>query len=241
MADWTETHERRTFAVETKFVVERALGEIIRQWARAHLSADPYGSGAHGDQYRTASIYFDTPEFDVFYRRGSSGRSKFRIRRYDAASEVFLERKLTRPGVVTKRRTRVPIASLGQLDPAHADRVWPGQWFERRVRLRGLRPVCQVFYMRTARVGPSSRGQVRLTIDEALSAAPARGAEFVLSADEDAMPVAEADLILELKYSVEMPLMFKDVVERFGLTPRAASKYRLSVAALGYAPGSGIT
>jgi hypothetical protein len=116
MADWTETHERRTFAVKTQFVVERALGEIIRQWARVHLS-----------------------------------------------------------GVVTKRRTRVPIASLDRLDP-----------------------------------------------------------------DEDATPVGDAELVLELKYSVEMPLI-KDLVERFGLTPRAASKYRLRVAALGYAPELGAT
>ena len=65
----------------------------LREWARAHLAPDHFGSGPHGDGYTTTSLYFETPGFDVYHRRGSYGRSKFRIRRYGEADIVFLERK----------------------------------------------------------------------------------------------------------------------------------------------------
>ena len=75
------------------------------QWARAHLDADIHGGGPHGDEYRTTSVYFDNAAFDVFHRRGSFGRSKYRIRRYGDDETVFLERKMRQPAVLAKRRT----------------------------------------------------------------------------------------------------------------------------------------
>jgi hypothetical protein len=39
-----------------------------------------------------------------------------------------------------------------------------------------------------------------------------------------------------LKYAGEMPAIFRTLVEQFGLVSQSASKYRLGVVALGYAP-----
>ena len=77
--------ETRPFASEVKFVIAAALGEQIRAWARANLEPDPYGGGAFNDWYHTASLYFDTAAGDVFHRRRSFGRSKYRVRRYGEA------------------------------------------------------------------------------------------------------------------------------------------------------------
>ena len=231
MSHGADGRDTRARAAETKFVVNRTLGEIIRAWARERLSADPHGAGPFGDQYRTASVYFDTSDYDVFYRRGSFARSKFRARRYECADVIFLERKLTRPGLVTKRRTRVGVEALAAI--GGADPLEPGRWFRRRVQMRRLEPVCQLSYLRTARVATTADGPVRLTLDEDVRALPALGWAF---SSEVGTPVLDREIILELKYAHHMPPIFKSLVEQFGLVPQSASKYRLGVVALGYAP-----
>ena len=234
MSQSSDARETRASVAEVKFLIEPELGAAIRAWARHRLGPDPHGIGEFGDQYRTTSVYFDTADYDVFYRRGSFGRSKFRARRYDCTDAVFLERKLTKPGLVTKRRTRVSQAELRRLDAVDRDRTWAGDWFLRRLRLRNLRPVCQVSYHRTARVLATERGPIRLTLDEQVRALPFAGLSF---GGGLGAPVVGERLILELKYSVKMPEAFETLVERFGLVPQTASKYRLGVVALGYAPG----
>jgi hypothetical protein len=231
MSHGANGRDLRARAAETKFVVDRALGETIRTWARARLDADPHGAGLFGDEYRTASVYFDTTEFDVFYRRGSYARSKYRARRYGCGDVVFLERKLARPGLVTKRRTRVDVETLAETPRANA--MEPGGWFQRRLLVRGLKPVCQVSYLRTARMTPTAHGPLRLTLDEDVRVLPA--SDWAFSSDIGT-PVLDSQLILELKYQGEMPPLFRALVEQFGLVPRSASKYRLGLVALGYAP-----
>src|SRR5262249_7163240 len=137
---------------------------------------DPNADGASGDTYRITSLYFDTASFGVFYRDGSHGRAKYRVRRYDSAATVFLERKLRARGVVTKRRTLVPATDLRWLaEPCPA---WSGNWFRRRVDARQMSPACQISYVRTALVGLTDSGLIRLTIDDGLSATGAAGAGF---------------------------------------------------------------
>src|SRR5436190_11041580 len=144
------SRETRARASEIKFLVEPARAADIRSWARANLTPDPHGSGPFGDEYETASIYFDTHELDVLGRHGSYGRAKYRIRRYSQGEVVFLERKLRRPRIVAKRRTQTPIADLRRLDEG-GSRDWAGAWFLRRLEARNLRPACQVSYHRMAR------------------------------------------------------------------------------------------
>jgi hypothetical protein len=139
---------------------------------------DPHGSGRFRDEYLTTSVYFDTPQFDVFHRHGSFGRSKYRIRRYGEADVVFLERKLREPTVLAKRRTATALADLERLDTDPAAESWPGRWFQARLAARRLRPVCQVAYRRTARLLRDSEDIVRLTLDDALSAQPLRSLRF---------------------------------------------------------------
>jgi hypothetical protein len=224
------TREVRTFATEIKFVVDTDLAARIRQWARIHLEPDPHGAGPSGDEYLTTSVYFDTDRLDVFHRRGSFGRSKYRIRRYGRDQVVFLERKLREPAVLAKRRTMAPLADLERLTSGDVEAAWPGEWFQARLLARRLRPVCQVSYRRTARLLTTGRSLVRLTLDEALAAQPASDARF---SDDPGVPAINGHHILELKYRYETPSLFKRLVEEFALTPEPASKYRLGMAATG--------
>jgi len=225
------TRETRAFANEIKFVVDERLGARIRDWARANLEPDPHGDGAFGDEYRTTSLYFDTSNYDVFHRRGSHGRAKYRVRRYGDRDVVFLERKLRKPGLLVKRRTLGPIGVLDWLSEDHQIEDWPGEWFHRRLIVRRLRPVCQVSYHRTARGTLNGDGSARLTIDDDLRAVSTNAPLF---RDEPGRAIYGGRTILELKYRQHLPAIFKHLVEAFALEAQPASKYRLSMAALGH-------
>ena len=110
-----DTRETRAAACEIKFVIDERLAPRIKEWARTHLQPDPHGCGTFRDEYRISTLYFDTRRFDVFHRNDSFGRAKYRGRRYGAADAVFFERKLRKPGLLIKRRTRDEIETLDRL------------------------------------------------------------------------------------------------------------------------------
>jgi hypothetical protein len=221
-------HETRPLASEIKFVVDAATGVRIRDWARLRLDRDPFGEGPCGDEYRTTTVYFDTPEFHVFHRHGSYGRSKYRVRRYDGADVAFLERKLRNSRMLTKRRDCVPLGELSRLAGA-IDGNWPGNWLHRRLRLRGLSPVCQIAYERVALVSARDTGTIRLTVDHNIRTMVRRDVNFT---SDDGRPVLPGRMVVELKFRAAMPAVFRQLVEEFKLTPHQVSKYRLAVATL---------
>jgi len=233
MAVATDSRETRDFARELKFLVDGSLGPRLREWARQHLSRDGHGSGPFGDEYTVTSLYFETPEFDVYRRRGSYGRSKYRIRRYGTADVVFLERKFRTNRLLSKRRTIVPIPDLDHLAGPEAEPGWPGYWFHRRVLLRRLSPLVQMSYDRTARVGMASAGPMRMTVDTSLRVLPMPDRAFIPGVG---FPLIEGKCIVELKYRIEVPVLFKRLVETFTLEPAPVSKYRIGLGVLDYAP-----
>lgn len=230
------TQDIRTDAREIKCVVDPATAARIRDWVRQRLTPDPHGSGPHQDEYRTASLYFDTDALDVFHRRGSFGRSKYRIRRYGSSDVVFLERKMRTKALLNKRRTIVALEGLTHLEVDRHD-GWAGDWFRRRIDARRLHIKSQVWYHRTARVGQSPYGVFRLTVDDAIEARPASAAAFQ---PLSGVPALLDAAIVELKFTHEMPAIFKHLVEEFDLQTRAISKYRLAMVALGERDSVGV-
>ncbi len=218
------------FTSETKLLVDTRLGDDLRAWSRQRLGPDPHGSGPFKDQYGVTSVYLDTDAHDVFHRRGSFGRSKYRIRHYENDQAAFLERKLRTRLRLTKRRTRVPLDTVPGLQLNTNDPTHPGHWFFRRVTLRRLRPVCVIRYSRTARMADTAEGPVRMTMDTSVWAGPT---ELVTLTPGSGRTLVEGQMILELKYSGVFPRIFKDLVDEFHLTPRPASKYRFAVQTLG--------
>lgn len=226
-----DPRDPRPLVCEVKFLVDHSTARQIRDWARLHLSCDPNGSGPFSDEYRTTSLYLDTEQFDVFHRRGSFGRAKYRIRRYGDGTTLFLERKLKNRGLLHKRRTPIDLESLDRLgltDSGTHD--WHGHWFHRRLLARRLRPVCEVTYLRTARTALSTEGPIRVTLDEAVQARPADALRFAMA---PGTPALEHHCVLEVKYRASMPALLKQLAERFALTPQPVSKYRLSIETLG--------
>jgi hypothetical protein len=70
---------------------------------------------------------------------------------------------------------------------------------------------------------------MRLTFDNGIMAQPSHSIDVAPTAG---VPVLEKQGIIEMKYCREMPSVFKQLVETFGLSPAQISKYRLSLDAL---------
>jgi hypothetical protein len=221
----------RLAARELKFVVPLALRPRIVEWARQHLAPDGHGEGLHADEYSTSTLYFETSEFDVYKRQGSYGRSKYRIRRYSTPEPVFLERKFRTGKLLAKRRTTVLASDLTRLENDCPDPSWAGFWFHRRIVLRRLRPLLQLSYDRVARVGTSDTGPVRFTIDANLTALPMPDRAFLPGVG---MPFFEDLSIIEIKYRLSLPAMFRPLVETFGLEVQKISKFRAGLRSLDY-------
>jgi hypothetical protein len=222
--------ETRTHASEIKFLVDLDAASKIRAWARRVLPADPHGSGSDRDEYSTTSLYFDTLDFAVFHRAGSYRRSKYRIRRYGTSESVYLERKMRTGKVLSKRRTPVPCSELGKLAGGNVDQKWVGAWFQERLQIRRFAPAIQVSYHRTARVAETAHGIIRLTVDDNLRASPAVGLAVRPGFGET---IIRDQAIIEMKFRVAMPGLFKDLAEQFALEPIRISKYRMAAIELG--------
>lgn len=229
-------NEKRDFAYELKFLLPASAGELALAWAQQHLCPDPQANGSTNGSYLVNSLYFDTPKLDVYNRTGSYSRCKYRVRRYGSETAIFLERKLKSRGQVGKRRTRIPDDELLLLNQKAPLPAWPGYWFHRRLLARDLSPRCQISYERVALIGMSSEGPVRLTLDRQVRCLPA--INWTLADAAGWKPILVNEWILELKFRLAWPALFKTLTEELGLTPQPVSKYRLSVQAFGWDPAS---
>jgi hypothetical protein len=220
------SHEADAF--ELKFHLSTADAGRVEAWARRRLLPDP-----HGDEgaYLTTSLYCDTAGLDVYHRSPGFRRSKFRLRRYELSSEIYLERKRRKGDRVRKRREAIELDDLPLLSGADVPPDWPGLWFFQKMCERALRPVCRIAYRRTAFQGMSSGGPIRLTLDRHVIGAPAN--KWDLSPLADGKPLL-AGVVLEMKFRTSLPLLFRDLLEELPPLGRI-SKYRLSVEAWGLA------
>ena len=211
-------------AFELKFLIDDERAAHVEAWAARRLELDPHADPALGGAYRTTSLYFDTPQLDVYHRTPSYRRRKFRIRRYGAAALAFLERKSKWGDQVEKRRTPLPEHELPLLMTPESAEDWPGFWFHRRLALRNLRPACKIMYHRTAYVGAGDT-PLRLTLDRNVRGLLSAG--WTLVPLDGGLPLLRGRVILELKFRAALPAAFRELIADQRLTPGAVSKYRL--------------
>lgn len=227
MLQGTHSRETRDGAREVKFLATTDHAARVLDWAGSRLEADPNGGGPAGGQYRTTTIYFDTNDRAVYERRGSYGRSKYRIRRYGTSDVAFLERKLRTNRLLSKRRTAISVLDLPDLTAASEDA--PARWFVDRIATRQLLPISQVSYRRHALVGTGLYGPMRLTFDDDIRAQVNGTTIF---APDGGTPILHGHVIIEMKFCIDTPGIMKELVERFALSPVPMSKYRTSIDAL---------
>jgi len=133
--------------------------------------------------------------------------------------------------LVSKRRAAVGLAELERLHENEPDASWPGFWYHQRLLARQLRPICQITYRRIALVALTQYGPVRLTLDRSIQAVALNSVGF--NDESRGVPLSDDQVIVEFKFRVDMPVLFKDLVAQFAILPKRISKYRLAIVALG--------
>ena len=212
-------------AFELKFSLDQDRAAQVEAWAHGRLLPDPHGDPDQGGSYSILSLYWDTPQLDVYHGSPGYRRHKYRVRRYGTLDLAFLERKSKWGDRVEKWRVAVPEDELDRLVEADGAEGWPGHWFRRQVHGASLGPVCRIAYRRTAFVGTCPESPLRLTLDRHAFGVPAAG----LSAGPGAAgrPLLGDKAILELKFRAGLPAPFKALVAGLRLAPSRVSKYRL--------------
>jgi hypothetical protein len=218
-------------AYELKFLLSEAQAHAVEELARAQLLTDPHADPSRGNAYHTTSIYCDTAAFDVFHRRPPHKRRKHRLRRYQDALAVFLERKSKWGYRVKKRRTMIPAADLALFAHPMSLTDWDGHWFHRHLVAAQLQPVCRIAYERVALVGQAAEGPLRLTFDRHIQGIMSR--TWSVDRVENGLPVLADKVICEFKYRAFLPSLFKSIIEALQLTPQPVSKYRTFLHAAG--------
>ena len=225
--------EQLVEAYEVKFLLPADRADGVEAWARRHLPPDSHGDGG---RYQTTSLYCDTDALDVYHRSPGFKRSKHRLRRYGDSALIFLERKKRKGDRVRKKRVEVHGEHLAFFEADDVSPDWAGAWFFEQLRTRDLRPRCRIAYTRTAFVGHSYTGPIRLTIDRDVTGVPA--SLWEVPPVEGGKPLLPGSAILELKYQTVLPLAFRELLAELPTGGGGVSKYRHCIEACGLTGGS---
>jgi hypothetical protein len=220
-------------AYETKFLVVEETARRLEATLRGRMTTDPHVDRS-ADSYKVTTLYFDTPEFDVYAKTPGYRTAKHRVRRYGDDAAVYLEWKSKRGQRVRKRRSVASQDDLARLAVLADVAAWDGRWFVERIHARRLAPVCRVAYDRLALCGDSETGPIRATFDRRLRGGAC--STVVLDAESPMAPLPIAGVVVEFKFTDSMPHLFREAMTQFPLTSAAASKYRACIDALGLGP-----
>ena len=225
---------------EYKFRLAASKAEAVFNAVQQRVPTDVNGSGG---VYPVVSEYYDTPERDAYWERERriGNRRKVRIRIYgcdDAAipPSAFLEIKHKQDGVGVKRRLRVPVEAVGgdafeltrmlcdhrSLTAERSGRMLLDE-ISNLVETRGLEPVMQMHYLRTAFDDPDAG--LRITLDAAVRCRTERRS---LSAGDRNYPLEVLDsgeCLMEVKLLKAAPYWLRDLTSRFTLVRTPFSKY----------------
>jgi hypothetical protein len=221
-------------AFEIKMALDPHTAHDLENYFASIMQYDPYAAQAADRAYRVTTLYTDTDQFDVLHRTASRKRRKFRLRRYGREACVYLERKSRHQSRVRKKRTVVGAEQTIELAQEATIPTWAGRWFHQSIRRQGLRPVCVIGYRRSALIGASEFGPIRVTFDRDLTAMRTDSWSICGHETVSGSPFSTRT-ICEFKFPGALPCLFKDVLDRFRFVPGRFSKYRSAAQVLGLA------
>lgn len=218
-------------AYEIKFLLDEAKAREVEARLLTLLLPDPHGDPTLGGMYAITNVTCDAPGLPVFYRDAKVKDRKYRVRRYGAGDVVYLERKRSRKGRVSKRRVEAASEHLLDIAGGRADGA-AHAWFVQEVRGMDLAPVSRVRYLRRALFGNTPDGAVRVTLDRSIRGSLARGWSMDQHGEERVL--LDGLVVCEFKFHNAMPAVLKAVAAAMRLEPTGVSKYRTCVRAFAH-------
>ncbi len=235
---------------EYKYLIDSTTAAGIRAAIQPFCEIDPWAAGNPSRCYTIDSLYFDTTDLSLFWANDHEqvDRFKMRVRGYPHApnSPVFLEVKRRVNDMILKSRGKASRAQwAGMLaDPAAAipaeivgkDRG-AVERFLALARTLHVRPYTLVRYQREpyfSRIDDYARvtfdTEIRAQATDRLSFEPTPRGWRALD-DAVTQRMMASMIVLELKFTTQVPLWLVNLVRRFGLQRMSFSKYGTSIRA----------
>jgi hypothetical protein len=212
---------------ESKYFLPHDTRAALESVLRARLTPDQYG------EYTVASLYFDTPDFELARRAMDKPlyREKLRLRCYGTATRetsVFLELKKKFRGTSYKRRA---VMSYGQAEAFLRGKTDGGGQVTREISeflaRTGASPRMLLRYDRSALAGEDG---LRVTFDTGVRF---RAEALRLDADGPGIELLPPGLtLMEIKTPAAVPLWLARALSQHGVFPASFSKYAASCARL---------
>lgn len=241
VATQEHSQDMLTERYEFKYRVPEPIAIAVESYVRNYLDLDKYAAAHSSGQYSICSLYFDSPDFDLFQETilDKCNRFKLRVRGYEESESapLFFEikRKLNR--IIYKSRAKINQDCLSSLinsncvppDLPAPDRRILAQFKHYSQGLQA-RPVVRVRYLRKA-YEDLLQSKVRVTFDRYLCYQPAEKPIFRMGG-RGWKPVPIDFVIIEIKFTKNYPRWLKDMVCRFNLYRESMSKYCSSIVPL---------
>lgn len=224
---------------EFKYLIPNEQYTALRSVLLPFIQRDRFAMKQPNGMYTVRSIYFDTPDFEMFHTKinGIAHRMKVRLRGYnigDDDSLVFMEIKRKYEGPILKNRSDTTYGTVKKLfGGAAIDELAPlisnpdnARRFFYQILSRNMRPAVNVIYEREPFLGKTldPDNDFRITFDMNL-----RGVAYPsvdnLYGEEGACFAYPGCFILEVKFNHYCPAWVKPVVEDFQMRKEPASKY----------------
>ena len=215
---------------EQKYYISQAQYQVLSRMLMNVLSPDPHAD--ENNEYHIRSLYFDTI-FDTALNEkiiGVSERDKYRIRIYNVSDKMIrMECKSKYNMYISKRSVQISRDLAEQLiagDPTGLENTSSGLLRDiyREMRLRLLRPVVIVDYVREAYLHPAE--DIRITFDKQLRTG--LYSHDMFNPKVPTLPVfPNDDIILEVKFNRTLPQYISNILSvAAGWSTRSAiSKY----------------
>jgi hypothetical protein len=237
---------------EHKYLISEVTAQALRGFVAAYLALDDYMPADDRDGYLVHSLYLDSPGYDLYREtfEGVKNRYKLRMRFYNESpsAPVFLEIKSRTTESIRKMRAIVskPAAEAmlkgERLNPA--DLISPSEKsalaleeFNRRVVRLSAHGCAFVSYKREAYMAIESDG-VRITFDRNIIGVP-YDSLYGMQMPAITAPIFPNEVVLEIKYTGQLPSWSRDLIRDFGLQRTSFPKYVHVIDALRQIPEVG--
>ena len=221
------------YRIEKKYVISLETSMFLKERFGHFMQPDKH---AVGDSYRVRSLYFDTPNADVFLEKmdGEPDRCKYRLRYYNGdVSFVRLEKK--------EKRGELTLKSQAQISSQIAQAILLGDYKQIR---NSSNPLCFEFYsevistmLRPSAVVDYLRypfaydiDNVRVTIDTDIRVGTPKA--FFLQENPPFSVMGKQVAILEIKTNDRLPIMLGKLLEYIPRQQQSCSKYALGFSLL---------